>query len=199
MSFGQARPWWALPGARGDLLVLVPAADVLASERPRALASAAARARLHEWLWTDGDDPASGAILDDVCRHLGVADGRGRSLEEHCREVVAALETGELVLLVEPGPEYEGPAVDVPGRVRVAAAPGSAAASPEEELTFIEIILDDDDGAPVAGQRYRVIDPAGGVHDGRTGPDGRARVDRLKRGDCTILFPDLDVAECRAR
>jgi hypothetical protein len=67
-----------------------------------------------------------------------------------------------------------------------------APAPPEEALTFVEVKLVDDDGAPVPGQRYQVEFPDGRVETGTLDEDGAAFFEGVPQGDCEITFPDLD-------
>ena len=61
-----------------------------------------------------------------------------------------------------------------------------------EEVHFIEIELKDDEGNPVAGELYYVDLPDGSSISGRTGSDGKARVDGVDPGTAKISFPDVD-------
>jgi hypothetical protein len=62
---------------------------------------------------------------------------------------------------------------------------------PEEEH-WIEIELLDDDGKPVADERYFVELPDGSSLSGRTDGQGRARVGGVDPGTAKVSFPDLD-------
>ncbi len=67
---------------------------------------------------------------------------------------------------------------------------GSAEGS---EKTWIEIELVDENGDPIAGERYRMTLPDGTtVAQGRTDEKGVARVKGVDPGECQITFPDLD-------
>lgn len=60
-------------------------------------------------------------------------------------------------------------------------------------LHFIELELVGEDDAPIAGVRWEIALPDGGVRRGVTDSRGRARIDRLKTaGTCEVTFPDLD-------
>lgn len=71
------------------------------------------------------------------------------------------------------------------------AAKPPAAAEPEPEH-WIEIELLDDEGKPIAGERYFVEMPDGSSLSGRTDGQGRARVDGVDPGTARVSFPDLD-------
>ncbi|MEX1363997.1 MAG: peptidoglycan-binding domain-containing protein [Nannocystaceae bacterium] len=60
--------------------------------------------------------------------------------------------------------------------------------------SWIEIELVDEDGRPVAAQRYRVDFDDGPPQRGRVGRDGLVRVEGLAAGECTVCFPDLDLS-----
>lgn len=65
---------------------------------------------------------------------------------------------------------------------------------PPEELTFAAIELVDEDGKPVAGQRYRLTCSDGSVREGRLNDKGFARVDDVPRGTCKVTFLGLDAS-----
>ncbi len=78
----------------------------------------------------------------------------------------------------------------------------TAAAEPEDvpapapvkdsSLTFIEIVLVDDDHKPVAGERYHIELADGRTIDGSLDDDGSAMIDQIDPGSCKVSFPDLD-------
>jgi hypothetical protein len=67
--------------------------------------------------------------------------------------------------------------------------------APEEELTWVSIELLDQDGAPMAFERFVVIAGNGVTREGRLDVRGRAKVDGLVPGDCKVTFPALDARE----
>lgn len=69
------------------------------------------------------------------------------------------------------------------------AAKPPAAAEPEH---WIEIELLDDEGKPIAGERWFIEMPDGSNLSGRTDGQGRARVDGVDPGTARVSFPDLD-------
>lgn len=69
------------------------------------------------------------------------------------------------------------------------AAKPPASTEPEH---WIEIELLDDDGKPVANERWFVELPDGSQKSGRTDGQGRARVDGVDPGTAKVSFPDLD-------
>ncbi|MCP4246027.1 MAG: type VI secretion system tip protein VgrG, partial [bacterium] len=67
-----------------------------------------------------------------------------------------------------------------------------AAEEEEKETTFIKIRLLNDEGEPVAGERYRVTCPDGTVKEGTLDANGMAEVTGIEPGECDVTFPDLD-------
>jgi hypothetical protein len=57
---------------------------------------------------------------------------------------------------------------------------------------WIEIRLVGEDGAPVSGERYRIVTPDGRHHQGVLDDRGAARVHAERSGLCQVTFPDLD-------
>ncbi len=62
----------------------------------------------------------------------------------------------------------------------------------EEEKSWVEIELVDENGEPVPGERYRVETPDGKVAEGTLDEKGFARINRVKPGNCKVTFPKLD-------
>src|SRR5262245_37888432 len=83
------------------------------------------------------------------------------------------------------------PPATTPLQDEQAAKEEKPAAAPEEEH-WIEIELLDDEGKPVAGERYFVELPDGSSLSGRTDGQGRARVEGVDPGTAKVSFPDLD-------
>lgn|GEM_PF-4403630 len=77
---------------------------------------------------------------------------------------------------------------------RAAAVRREATAAREAVPTddWIEVLLVDDEGFPLSGERCRITTPDGSAQDYYTGVDGLIRIDGLNPGDCLIAFPDLD-------
>lgn len=61
-----------------------------------------------------------------------------------------------------------------------------------ETRTWIEIEMVDEDGAPVASERYEVVLTDGSTRRGSLDSLGRVRFDNLVPGSCQIRFPELD-------
>lgn len=67
----------------------------------------------------------------------------------------------------------------------------------DEELTWIEIKLVDEDGNPVPNERYEVTLPDGRIRKGALDKDGGAYIDQIPAGQCKVCFPDIDGREWR--
>ena len=64
--------------------------------------------------------------------------------------------------------------------------------------TFVAIVLRDESGKPVAGEKYKVTAPDGSVHEGELDERGGAYIDELDPGNCQVQFPNIDAREWRA-
>lgn len=63
----------------------------------------------------------------------------------------------------------------------------------KNKKSWIEVVLEDEKGNPVAGERYRVTLPDGAtLAEGTTNSEGVARVTNIDPGNCKITFPELD-------
>lgn len=109
--------------------------------------------------------------------------------------VVNALVTGEL-LLFEKEPPSTPPTPKDPAPEELAPAPRQASLGPHElgnpATTFVEIQLLDDQGEPIADEAYQITDPDGVVHEGKTNAKGSAKVSGIRRGNCQVVFPNID-------
>ena len=63
-------------------------------------------------------------------------------------------------------------------------------AAPPPPDTFLEIVLVDGGGQPLAGQRYKVQTADGRTLEGRLDASGTARLEGVKRGNNQVSFPD---------
>lgn len=59
--------------------------------------------------------------------------------------------------------------------------------------TWIELELADEEGRPLAGEPYRVVNRGGKVFEGELDAEGFARVDKVGQGPCFVSFPRIDV------
>jgi len=64
----------------------------------------------------------------------------------------------------------------------------------EQEKTWVEIELVDEEDQPVVGERYWIRLPDGRIlAQGRTDENGVARIEKIgQEGDCMLCFPDMD-------
>lgn len=62
----------------------------------------------------------------------------------------------------------------------------------QKKTGWIEFVLVDDDGNPVAGEPYTVDMPDGTQASGSTGADGKIRYDGIPEGNCKLTFTQLD-------
>jgi type VI secretion system secreted protein VgrG len=70
----------------------------------------------------------------------------------------------------------------------------------KDKKHFIEIELWDDEDLPVPGEPYEITLPDGStVASGTTDADGRARVENLDPGQCSIRFPRIDQSGLKKR
>jgi type VI secretion system secreted protein VgrG len=64
----------------------------------------------------------------------------------------------------------------------------------DEDKTWIEIELVDEEGNPIPGEKYEVTVPDGRVASGTLDEKGLAKVTNIDPGECKVTFPDLDKA-----
>lgn len=110
-------------------------------------------------------------------------------IEARMRPIIAAFAEERLVLW---GPIRVGvtePAI-FPDKAGTKERP-----QPVMQTTWIEIVLLDDDGAPIGGEEYRVTLPDGAVRSGRLDDRGFARLDGIEAGVCDVTFPRIDGRE----
>jgi type VI secretion system secreted protein VgrG len=62
----------------------------------------------------------------------------------------------------------------------------------KEKKSFIKIVLKDEAGNPVPGERYKITLPDGSVASGSLDENGQAEITGIDPGSCKITFPDLD-------
>jgi len=83
------------------------------------------------------------------------------------------------------------PAIKIPTYTKPSHKPKSP--KNKDKKSWIEINLVDDEGMPVAGERYRVTLPDGStIAEGTTNEKGFARVNNIDPGSCKVTFPNLD-------
>jgi hypothetical protein len=62
----------------------------------------------------------------------------------------------------------------------------------EEEKSWIEIELLDEEGNPAPGKKYAIELPDGSLAKGTLDSNGVARIEGVKSGNCKVNFPELD-------
>ena len=70
--------------------------------------------------------------------------------------------------------------------------PPSEQEAEDEELSWIEIELVDENDEPIPGERYEVELPDGRKASGSLDNNGFARVEGFEAGSCKVTFPNLD-------
>ncbi len=65
-------------------------------------------------------------------------------------------------------------------------------AGDDEDTSWIEIELVDEDDRPVPGEAYRITLSDGRVASGTLDSEGKARVEGIPAGDCQVTFQNLD-------
>jgi len=83
-------------------------------------------------------------------------------------------------------PQPPAPPPEVPGHEWPGEEPPK-----KKEPSFIDILLTDEEGNPVPGERYRVTDSDNKVHEGGLDANGKAHV-IVPEGECEVTFPNLD-------
>jgi hypothetical protein len=147
-------------------------------ELARVLVHGRRQADLRNLLLRFGDVHEFHRTLDrSVVDRLGWLVQTGRLIAIECRE--------PLMPYVEdlPPPPVEAGGAFTPSQTK------------EPEKTWVEILLLDDTGKPVPGQKYRIKTPDGVLHEGTLDDTGKARVGDLDPGSCDISFPEIDGGE----
>lgn len=157
---------------------------------------AAARSFLRPLL----DDPGNRQALREALVEARIASARidDRALVD---ELAQRLLHDDLVLVSCASPvERYGLEVQVAGTSATAETTPledeQAARAEQQPATaeehWLEIELVDDEGLPVAGERYTVELPDGSVISGRLDDHGQARHEGIDPGTAKVSFPDLD-------
>ncbi len=108
-------------------------------------------------------------------------------------------EEAEIADNADPGskaPTYRNQRAQIPHpKIPTFTQPTHKPKSPKNKskTSWIEITLVDDEGDPVAGERYRVTLPDGStLAEGTTDDKGFARVSHIDPGICKVTFPNID-------
>ncbi len=204
---------WTMPGANGALHV-VRSAD--GCRRGAAGAGAFSEATLQAWLADPVSRPAVLQMFEATtgfpAAAVGVAepDLRRRVVAELGRAFKDARLVAEIAAPSRSLRPFEawGPGRrhgDHGGAAARPVAPASEGEStrrrhrePDPKKTWIEIVLLDDDGEPVANERCRLALPDGSVRVHTLDARGRLRLDGIEPGACEVSFPDRDARDWRS-
>jgi hypothetical protein len=110
-------------------------------------------------------------------------------LEQVWTEVEEAFQTERLALVQVPRPVF---------------VPMDAAEAQEDDwedapvpTSWVGILLEDEEGEPVAGQRVRIKLADGTVRESVSDEKGRLRLDGIPQGNCQVEFPGVDAGDWR--
>lgn len=170
---------------RGHAYVLV------ARERAPALADAGHHARvelppvgLRALLSAAVGEPGAGLAAARIFAQTSPRSPAERELL--ARRLVALVDSGRALLYRDTRPRAltldDAPEqLDEPARDEIA-----------ERSDWIEVLIEDRAGEPVANVRYILTLADGSTREGRTNRQGLLRYDRIASGSCTISLPDHD-------
>jgi len=128
----------------------------------------------------------SGGIF--IKGNMVMVNSGGSALSGSAGSVVAPAAPLAAAIAGEAAPGRD-PVYDAPTHVE----PDEEEAAEDEEKTWIEIELVDEEGNPIAGERYQITLPDGTtVATGTTNSKGLARVSGIDPGTCKITFPNFD-------
>jgi hypothetical protein len=101
--------------------------------------------------------------------------------------LTGAIRSKKIVAVLQQGGSTVEPFIDPP----VQEPPPKPKAEPKEKTWFQCQVLDEE-GIPMAGERYTLVDSDGGRHEGKLDADGKVYIPPiLDPGDCTIRLPDI--------
>ena len=117
--------------------------------------------------------------LTGAAEHLATEQLKSRVAEAVARERLIAFRTAQPTVVEQPQKvEPLGPS--------------------EDDTTWIEIELVDQDKDPVPNERFLIETSDGRTIQGTTNASGKAREEGLKPGDCKVSFPDLEAESWKA-
>lgn len=147
-------------------------------------------------------DPETRSTMIDMFESVTGRDGsvaarmRGLDLHRYIKpQILETFRRGEFVLLRIPHLSIIPIKEDKPKEEQPQEEP---APRPTTKTTWVEIALVDGDDKPVAGMKYLIELPDGTTRTGTLGDNGKARVEGIDPGNCTVTFPDLDGTEWEA-
>ncbi len=101
--------------------------------------------------------------------------------------LTGAIRSKKIVAVLHQGGTPTEPFIDPP----VKEPPPKPKPEPKEKTWFQCQVLDEE-GIPMAGERYTLLDSDGGRHEGKLDADGKVYIPPiLDPGDCTIRLPDI--------
>jgi hypothetical protein len=137
---------------------------------------------LHDWV----HDPELFRHLEAMFVHLGgELDPTPCTQGDQVAPLERAFEQERLWLWHVPPFAVSQPAVFPP-------VPGQTVGPAGTRLSWIEIVLVDPDGRPVADVDYTVTLSDGSMRRGRLNQAGTARLDGIPVGTCDVSFPTID-------
>jgi hypothetical protein len=134
-------------------------------------------------------DLSSRAMQTQVVNRINAALSRGQMVAFRRRADASVANAGTPGTGATPAPAPPPPP-------RSADSGGSG---PEPEKTWIEIQLVDEEGNPVAGERYILKITDGSIREGTLDASGKVSVRGIDPGTCTVRFPDLDAREYKRK
>jgi hypothetical protein len=105
------------------------------------------------------------------------------------RELVSALMAD--CIRIEPVARAPWPFPDAP-ELEAEALSERGTTQPLQKKTFVALQLVGEDDSPVPGERYEILLPDGTTREGALDGAGKAMIEGIDAGKCTIRFPDLD-------
>ncbi len=186
------RRTWRLRGLMDEFLV-VRGIDLHSEEKKNRISADSVLWRLRGWR----GDPSAERTLLEVYEALGgwmrsgLSSLERRSFLEHVwTEVEAAFASERLALLNVPRPTF------------IPSAPEEAEEDDwkddSEPTSWVGILLEDEEGEPVASQRVRIKLADGTVRESVSDDKGRIRLDGIPLGNCQVEFPGMDAGDWRA-
>jgi hypothetical protein len=184
---------WRLRGLMDEFLV-VRGIEVHSEEEKHRLPADAVLWRLRGW---KGDFSAERTLLElyealGGRMRSGLSSLERRSFLEHVwTEVESAFESNRLALLKVSRPMF----------IPTEQEEKEDEKWDEEEITpksWVGILLQDEDGEPVAGQRVRIKLPDGSSREAVTDDKGRIRLDGIDAGQCHVELVGVHEADWRA-
>jgi hypothetical protein len=184
------RRTWQLETPFLRAVTLVLRDDVLPEEEPLVEHPLFAAAYLRDWLFGEGGRRFARERVLDLYRALSgfdpffAAGSSEAAIElDVLPALAAALEDGSIVSL-----RVDVPEVFVPKGLEADVEPLGPEDAAEEELTYIEVEIVDQDGNPVAGRAYTLTLPDGTKQTGRVPTSGILHVGDLEPGSGQIDF-----------